>query len=95
MTASLRNPGALVRAGLAEPEDLPALEAVAARYAVSVTPDMVELIDPRDPADPIARQFLPDVAELVARPEDDADPIGDDVHTPCPASSTGIPTGSC
>lgn len=84
MTASLRNPAALARAGLVAPEELAGLEAVAARYAVSVTPDMAELIDVCDPADPIARQFLPDVAELTARPEDDADPIGDEVHSPLP-----------
>ena len=38
---------------------------VAARYAVAVTPAMAALIDPDDPADPIARQFVPDAAELV------------------------------
>ena len=44
------------------------LEEVAARYAVAITPAMAELIDPHDPDDPIARQFVPDPAELqVAR----------------------------
>src|SRR2546430_4314460 len=42
---------------------------------------MAELIDPADPHDPIARQFLPDPAELDARPEESADPIGDDAHS--------------
>ena len=57
------------------------LEAVAARYAVSITPAMAELIDPADPRDPIARQFLPTVAELTTTPDESADPIGDDVHS--------------
>ena len=59
-----------------------ALARVAARYAVAITPAMEALIDPADPADPIARQFRPDVAELDRRPEELADPIGDDAHSP-------------
>ena len=57
-----------------------ALEAVAARYAVAITPAMADLIDRQDPADPIARQFVPDIAELTTTPEERADPIGDRVH---------------
>ena len=32
--------------------------------------------------EPIARQFVPDAAELTATPEERADPIGDHVHSP-------------
>jgi len=78
----LRTPAALVAAGLAPPERLAALEAVAARYAVSLTPDVIDIIHSDDPADPIGRQFVPDPAELEMRPEERADPIGDDVHSP-------------
>ena len=56
------------------------LEAVAARYAVAITPAMAGLIDPDDPNDPIARQFVPDAAELQTTPEERVDPIGDDAH---------------
>ena len=80
--ATLRTPDALARAGLVAPERLPALERVAARYAVAVTPAVAELIDPADPADPIARQFLPQEAELDAQPGERPDPIGDDAHSP-------------
>src|SRR5207302_8594469 len=38
--------------------------------------------DPADPHDPIARQFVPAAAELDIRPEERADPIGDDAHSP-------------
>src|SRR5438874_5476417 len=79
---TLRSADELADAGLVPRDALPALEAVAARYAVSLTPDMVDLIDPADPHDPIARQFVPDPAELVTRPEESADPIGDDAHSP-------------
>ena len=45
-----------------------ALEQVAARYAVAITPVMADLIDAADPDDPIGRQFVPDAAELVGAP---------------------------
>ena len=79
---TLRTPAELVDAGLAAPEDLDALEAVAARYAVAISPAIAALIDPADPADPIARQFLPRAAELERTPEEHADPIGDGAHSP-------------
>ncbi|MBN9318568.1 MAG: lysine 2,3-aminomutase [Caulobacterales bacterium 68-7] len=82
MTRPLRNPAALVTAGLLPPERLAGLERVAAQYAVAITPAMADLIDATDEADPIARQFLPSEAELVASPGESADPIGDDTHSP-------------
>jgi len=79
---TLREPAELVARGLAPAVDLPDLEKVAARYAVAVTPDMAALIDPRDPDDPIARQFIPSAEELVTQRNEDADPIGDHSHSP-------------
>jgi lysine 2,3-aminomutase len=76
----LHSIGDLVRAGLAPAAKRAEMEAVAAHYAVAITPAMAELIDPDDPADPIARQFVPDGAELVTTAQERADPIGDDVH---------------
>lgn len=61
-----------------------ALKQVAAQFAVAVTPHLQSLIDPADAKDPIARQFLPDAAELVTHEHERADPIGDDVHSPVP-----------
>jgi lysine 2,3-aminomutase len=80
--ATLRTPADLVAHGLATAADLPDLERVAARYAVAVTADMAALIDIEDPDDPIARQFIPNAAELVSREGESADPIGDHVHSP-------------
>ncbi|HYF54843.1 MAG TPA: lysine-2,3-aminomutase-like protein [Salinarimonas sp.] len=80
----MRSAREAVAAGLAAPERLPALERVGERYAVAITPDMAALIDPTDPADPIARQFVPDERELETRPEELADPIGDAAHSPVP-----------
>ncbi len=80
--ATLKSVADLVAAGLIDRERAPALHAVEARYSVAVTPEIAALIDPADPANPIARQFLPDARELETRPEERADPIGDDAFSP-------------
>jgi lysine 2,3-aminomutase len=79
---TLRTPAELAAAGLIAPEGAAALARVAARYAVAVPPALAALIDRNDPYDPIARQFVPDVAELDVRAEENADPIGDHAHSP-------------
>ena len=79
---TLRGIGDLRSAGLLGGRDGRALEAVAERYAVAVTPAMADLIDPHDPRDPIARQFIPDDRELAVLPEELPDPIGDGAHSP-------------
>jgi lysine 2,3-aminomutase len=80
---TLRTIGQLVEAKLVAAADAAdALAPVAERYAVAVTPAMAALIDRTDPADPIARQFVPDPRELVTTPSENADPIGDGAHSP-------------
>jgi lysine 2,3-aminomutase len=76
----IKNMSDLVSAGLAT--DAAGLDAVVAKYAIGITPHVAALIDRDDPDDPIARQFVPDVAELVTTPEERADPIGDLSHSP-------------
>ncbi|NBJ10154.1 lysine-2,3-aminomutase-like protein [Microvirga arsenatis] len=78
----LRTPAELIEAGLIAPEDLREIERVAERYAVAISPAMAGLIDRGDPNDPIARQFVPDAAELTTTPEERGDPIGDLAHSP-------------
>ena len=82
LAATLRQPAELVERGLAPATGLADLEKVAARYAIAVTPEIAALINPEDPADPIARQFIPSADELVVQPGENADPIGDDAHSP-------------
>jgi lysine 2,3-aminomutase len=79
---TLRAPEQFCQAGFIPPERLPALKVVAARYALALPPALAELIDRDDPSDPIARQFVPDAVELDRRPEESADPIGDDAFSP-------------
>ena len=81
-TQRLTTPQSLIGAGLAGPERLHELEAVAGRYAIGLTPALAALIRPGAPADPIARQFVPDARELIRDPAERADPIGDDDMSP-------------
>jgi len=82
LAATLRQPEELVARGLVPAAALAELQEVAARYAIAVTPAIAALIEPDDPADPIARQFIPTPQELVAGAGENADPIGDDAHSP-------------
>ncbi|MGD0719601.1 MAG: lysine-2,3-aminomutase-like protein [Roseiarcus sp.] len=79
---TLATAAALIAAGLADAGRAAELAAVGARYAIAVPPALAALIDPADPADPIARQFVPDGRELVVDPAERADPIGDDLKSP-------------
>ncbi len=82
MTATLTTVAELAATGLLSEAKRADAAAVAERYAVAVTPALAALIDADDPLDPIARQFIPDTAELVTLPEERADPIGDLAHSP-------------
>ncbi|HMI95621.1 MAG TPA: lysine-2,3-aminomutase-like protein [Micropepsaceae bacterium] len=78
----LRTVEDLTEAGLVGPQSVDGLRAVAAKYAVAITPAIADLIDVRDPDDPIARQFVPSKAEREITIEERSDPIGDDRHSP-------------
>jgi lysine 2,3-aminomutase len=78
----IRSPAELTDAGLVAPDHLAGIERVAERYAIAISPAMAALIDRDNPNDPIARQFVPDAAELNVTPEERADPIGDLAHSP-------------
>jgi len=72
----------LADAELIEPERIAALDAVAARYAIAITPHIRGLIDAGSNDHAIARQFVPHEAELDTATVESADPIGDDRHSP-------------
>jgi lysine 2,3-aminomutase len=79
---NLRTPAQLLDRGLISEERKPALDKVAARYAIALPEALAQLVDATDPNDPIARQFVPDAAELELQQEEAADPIGDAAHSP-------------
>ena len=72
----------LAEADLVEPERIEALDAVAARYAVAITPHVRRLIGSGAHDDPMARQFVPHEAELDKALFENTDPIGDERHSP-------------
>ncbi|MGE4373068.1 MAG: lysine-2,3-aminomutase-like protein [Xanthobacter sp.] len=81
---TLRSIQDLEAAGLIDAQADSALEKVARRYAIAITPTLTELIGNTDANDPVARQFIPQAEELVEKPEELADPIGDEAHSPVP-----------
>jgi len=81
---TLKSADDLADAGLVSRTWAAQIAPVAERYAVAVTPAMAALIDAGDPADPIARQFLPDPRELDRREGERDDPIGDQLKSPRP-----------
>src|SRR5262249_49740104 len=74
----------LVPAGFVEPARLEEVTRVAGKFAVAMTADIAALIDPADPQDPIAAQFVPSEAELEIADQELADPIGDERWSPVP-----------
>jgi lysine 2,3-aminomutase len=81
-STTLRTLDELCAHALVPPEKVEALAEVAARYAVALTPAMADLIDPNDPDDAIARQFVPDARELEQTLQERADPIADNPFSP-------------
>lgn len=80
---TLRTIDEIVSLGLVPAEEASRLRAVAQRYAIALTPS-VTAAAALDPTGPIARQFIPDARELVQRPGETADPIGDAKHEKVP-----------
>jgi len=78
----LRSTHDLAKAGLITPTEAKSLAALEAHYAVGISEAMAALIDPADPLDPIARQFVPDIREAQRLPEERDDPIGDAAFSP-------------
>ena len=77
---TLRTLKALEREGLVAAD--PRLGEAAEAMAIAVTPEMLGLIDRADPADPIARQFVPSADETEILADELADPIGDEARSP-------------
>jgi lysine 2,3-aminomutase len=79
---TLRDAAGLVSAGLLPETQAAAIERVAEVYSISVTHAVQAVMDAADPADPVARQYIPDAAELATAPDEIADPTADAPFTP-------------
>ncbi|WP_136685031.1 lysine-2,3-aminomutase-like protein [Falsirhodobacter xinxiangensis] len=75
----------LIREGLADPSQAEVLDRVAENFRIRITPGM------QGHSEGLARQFVPSPQELTIRPEELADPIGDDVHSPVPGLTHRYP----
>jgi lysine 2,3-aminomutase len=80
--STLRTPKQLLEAGMIDTGDLESITRVAGQFAVGISRQMRALIDGTAPNDPIAAQFVPSTLELHRTPEEIADPIGDETHSP-------------
>ncbi len=74
----IRTIEALTAQGLAEHASQDDLQRVVEQFALRITPHVAAHLT--NPA--IARQYIPTTDELVITPDELADPIGDEVHTP-------------
>ena len=72
----------LVGAGLLTPEAGAAVAEVAGRYAVALTPYLLDRLAGANPGDPLYAQYVPSPEEAYTAPEERADPIGDVVRSP-------------
>ena len=81
---NLRSATDLNRAGLIQNKDIDSINSIAQSLPISITPHLAELIEENTSSDPIARQFVPDLAEATISPEELQDPIGDNTHSPVP-----------
>ncbi|SDE56376.1 lysine 2,3-aminomutase [Paracoccus isoporae] len=75
----------LVAAGLADARDAAMMRRVSSAFRVRVTPPM------QQDSPGIRAQFVPDARELQTRPEELADPIGDQAHSPVPGLTHRYP----
>ncbi|WP_421993871.1 lysine-2,3-aminomutase-like protein [Roseococcus sp.] len=80
MQRTLRSAGDLAGAGLIPRESVPAIDEVAQRYSISVTPLVARLI--AEHGAPLARQYLPEAEELTTAPHELDDPTADAPFTP-------------
>jgi lysine 2,3-aminomutase len=84
LRAALRTGGDLAAAGLIAPERAADVERVRAVFNVQIPPSYLDAIVESGPADPVWRSAVPAAEELIVRPEELGDPIGDEAHTPLP-----------
>lgn len=86
---ALTTPEDLVDAGLAPPTQGAVLGQIAADFRIRISAEMHGAITVQ--GDAIARQFVPDAAELTVHPSELFDPIGDLAHSPARGLSHRYP----
>ena len=82
LPAVLRTGQQLADAGLIAVDDAETTDLIGETYDIAVPAGLATIIDPTNPKDPIAQQFIPSADELIVLDDEHEDPIGDDVHSP-------------
>lgn len=80
-TAPLQTLKSLTEHHLIPDENASELNDVIENFSLSITTEMAQRIDKNNPHDPIAKQFIPNIAEKNILPEELNDPVGDNAHT--------------
>ena len=83
MSKTVRDFPALQGHGLSQGLAADQAEAIAARFAIALSPEIVALAKDGGKG-AVHKQFVPDPQELVLAPDELADPIGDETHSPVP-----------
>ena len=73
------------------PEEEEGIKATLGKLRMAITPYYLSLIDLDDPHDPIRKQAIPTAAELHFAPYEDADPLHEDIDSPCPGLTHRYP----
>ena len=80
----VRDAQGLYAAGLIAQQDVAHYRALSQHYDIGITPHVLRSIknmaDPQ--SDPVGRQYIPSLREMVIMPQEQEDPIGDDAHSP-------------
>lgn len=75
---TIRTTSELVASGIINQDARLAIDAVAEKYAISISPQLLDLIN----IPGIHNQFVPNAAELNNSQQELSDPIGDEIHSP-------------
>jgi len=66
------------------PEEEKAFQAAGKNLPFAITPYYLDLMNPLNPADPLRKTVIPQMAEFVTTPDERVDPCGEDAHMPVP-----------
>jgi lysine 2,3-aminomutase len=66
------------------PQESSAFSSGGKNLPFAITPYYLDLIDPNNPADPLRKTVMPQLAEFLTTPEERVDPCGEDAHMVAP-----------
>src|SRR5690349_11156833 len=78
---TLKTAKQLAEANLINTDEIQKLEKVIEKFSVSLTPSLVKLMQTGQAKEAIQKQFLPSEKELIEKPGESKDPIGDNLYT--------------